>query len=150
MTQNKYVEDANKIIHETFFGHGLNESLFNDFMCGKQEINYSFLTAYLSCLKNTLTDIVPKTNFEDLVTDFIPKYKDSIKYLPDTLAGCSLMTFHKIYFENFPEQQSSEHYQQIVNQLTKNDGPLCIDYKSAIAKHFPQHYKLKKANKVTI
>lgn len=149
MIDKKYLEQANKIIEETFCGKGFDDNLFNDLMCGNQQMNYSFLTTYLSCLKTNLHTSVPKLSYDELLENFLPNFKDSIKNLPDSLVGCSLMAFHKIYFDSFPEQQTAQHYQAIVNTLTTNDGPLCIDYKSAIAKHFPQYYKLKKVNKMT-
>lgn len=150
MLEQNYVEQSNGLIHETFFGKGLNEQLFNNLMCGNQQINYSFLTTYMNCLKATLKKTLPNMPYQELIENFVSKYKDSIKYLPGCLVGCSLMTFHKIYFECFPQQQSGQHYQDIINKLTTNEGSLCSDYKTSIANHFPQYYKLQKTNNITL
>lgn len=150
MIAQKYLEQSNSLIHEAFFGNGFNAQLFNDLMCENQQINYSFLTTYMNCLKNTLKTTLPTINEKEFLESFISKFKDSIKYLPGTLVGCSLMSFHKMYYDYFPEQQTSQHYQDIINKLTTNDGPLCVEYKTAVANHFPQYYKLKKTNQVII
>lgn len=144
-----FLQEAQLLIENTFHNHFFNEDLFNDLMCWNKQMNYAFLCNYISFLKDTMKSKFPTSNYKDIVDNFIPSYRESLKHLPSSYILFSLMSFDQFYGNFFSDYRKEEHYKKIVSILTENEQSLPFDYKTAISLHFPQYYRFKK-NKVTL
>lgn len=144
-----FVKEAQEIIYDTFGKSFFNENLFNDLMCGNKQLNYYFLSTYLDCLKETMFSKLPQMSYREVIDNFLPAYKQSMKHLPSSYILFSLMNFNRAYAQTFNEFRTEENYKEVTSALLGNEKELPFDYKWAISLHFPQYYKFKK-NKPTL
>lgn len=138
-----FIKEAQEIINDNFLKNFFNEDLFDHFMFLNQQMNYSFLTNYIDILKETMQLTVPQLSYDDMINNFIPAYRESIKNLPTSYVLFSLMSFQNFYCKHFQEFRTEEHYKEIVSSLLGNENNMPFDYKTAISSHFPQYYKIK-------
>lgn len=146
MKDGRFFQEAQDLVNNTFSNQFLNENLFNEFMCLNRQMNYIFLSNYIECLKDTMKTVIPTLSYEDMMTKFIPSYRESMKHLPSSYVLFSLMSFNHFYANFFPQFREEKHYKDIVSILTQDELSLPFDYKTAISLHFPQYYKIKKNN----
>lgn len=139
-----FLKEAQEIISDNFVKNVFNEDLFNHFMCLNRQMNYSFLASYLEGLKDTMKMTVPKLSYEEMINNFIPSYRESMKHLPTSYVLFSLMNFQQCYAQCFKEFRTEKHYKEIVASLIGNETSMPFDYKAAISLQFPQYYKIKK------
>lgn len=147
MEENFFIKQSQEIINNVFKNSFFDPNLFHELMYGKKAVNYDFLCTYLDCLKDNMEKTIPSLSYKEMIDDFIPAYRESIKNLPGSYVLFSIMNFHHAYDKAFKDFRESENYKEIVSCLTSVDTPLSYEYKKSISIYFSEYYKLPK-NKI--
>jgi len=145
--ENKYLSDVTSIIDFVFINKqfdDFNEKKFNELMFLEKQLNYHFLSSYLDGLRDKIKTDLKSTSYEELMNDFLPSFKESMKHLPSSYVLFSLMSFDR-FLSSHPSNNGKESfYKEVCVKLTQENSPLPWDYKEALAVRYPQFYKLKK------
>lgn len=145
--ENKYLSDVTSIIDFVFTNKQFddsNEKKFNDLMFLDKQLNYHFLSSYIDGLRDKMQKDLKSTSYEELMNDFIPSFKESMKHSSSSYILFSLQSFDR-FLSSHPSNTGKESFhKEVCVKLTQENSHLPWEYKEALSVRYPQFYKIKK------